>query len=253
MPRQFVPPRIALILLVIASEARAQTPLPTFEAATVRRSATAASESHRQDVQLQPGRLLLGNVRLITCLQIAYNISPNQISGPDWLKTESVDIVGKAPEAVGEDQIRLMLHGLLAERFKLKLHRETREVASYILTVGKNGPKMQESTKEGPGKLQGTKNVLRVEGATMDEFVGVLTQPLQSPVVNQTGLTKRYDFVLDMSPYVPTDRQPGDPPPDMAAIMITALNEKLGLKLESKKTPIEILVIDRMEKIPTEN
>jgi uncharacterized protein (TIGR03435 family) len=87
----------------------------------------------------------------------------------------------------------------------------------------------------------------------MDEFVGILTQPLQSPVVNQTGLTKRYDFLLDMSPYLPTDRQPGDPPPDMAGIMITALNEKLGLKLESKKAPIEILVIDHMEKTPTEN
>src|SRR6185295_8828913 len=80
-----------------------------------------------------------------------------------------------------------------------------------------------------------------IERATMEEFVGVLTQPLQSPVLSQTGLTKRYDFVLDNSP------------PDMAGILVTALNEKLGLNLESKKAPIEILVIDRMEKIPTEN
>ena len=101
----------------------------------------------------------------------------------------------------------------VAERFKLKIHRE---------------------------------------GATMEEFVGTLTQPLRSPVVNQTGLTKRYDFVLDMTPYV-RERQPGDPPPDRAAALMTALHEKLGLKLESKKAPIEILVIDRMEKIPTEN
>jgi len=77
-------------------------------------------------------------------------------------------------------------------------------------------------------------------------------QPLQSPVVNQTGLTKRYDFVLDLTRYVP-ERNPGDPPQDRAGTLMTALHEKLGLKLESKKAPIEILVIDRMEKIPTEN
>jgi uncharacterized protein (TIGR03435 family) len=108
-----------------------------------------------------------------------------------------------------------MLQNLLADRFKLKLHRETKAVDSFVLTVGKSGAKLEESTKEGPGKLQGAKNLLRVEGATMEEFVGVLTQPLQSPVVNQTGLTKRYDFVLDMTPYVP-ERNPGDPPPDRA-------------------------------------
>ncbi len=125
---------------------------------------------------------------------------------------------------------------------------------AYLLTVGKNGPKMQESLKEGPGRLQGSKAVLRVEGATMEEFVGVLAQPLQSPVVNQTGLTKRYDFTLDMSPYMPVGpKDAGDPPMDPVGAMITALHEKLGLKLESKKTPIEILVIDHIERTPTEN
>lgn len=243
---------IPLFLLTITTWG--QTPRPTFEVATVRPSAVPESvrKPDREHVQLLPGRLLLGNVRLSTCLQIAYNIRPVQISGPDWLRDTFVDIVAKSATPVPESEIRMMLQNLLADRFRLKLHRETKPVDSYILTVGRNGPKLQESTKEGAGKLQGSKNVLRVEGATMEEFVGVLTQPLGSPVLNQTGLTKRYDFALDMTPYVP-ESNPGDPPPGRAGALITPLHEKLGLKLESKKAPIEILVIDHMEKTPTEN
>ncbi len=115
--------RIALTLLALNAIAAAQTPaaagpVPTFEVATIRRSNPADRESHRQDVQIQAGRLQLANARLITCLQVAYNVLPAQIAGPDWLKTESFDIVAKTAEAVPEDQIRIMLQNLLADRLK---------------------------------------------------------------------------------------------------------------------------------------
>jgi uncharacterized protein (TIGR03435 family) len=195
------------------------------------------------------------NVTLSACIQWAYSVRDYQVSGPGWLTEDRYDITAKAVGAVPDDQLRLMLQALLAERFQLTLHRQTKELQSYALVVGKNGPKLKESTSEGATNIQRSRQGLgvTVERATMAQLAEALSQVLRVPVFDNTGLTGRYDATLDVMAYIPLDVKPGDPPPDLISIAITALQDLLGLKLEARKTPVEILTIDHAERAPTEN
>jgi uncharacterized protein (TIGR03435 family) len=143
----------------------------------------------------------------------------------------------------------------LAERFQLTLHRQTKELQSYALVVSKNGPKLKESTSEGATNIQRSRQGLgvTVERATIAQLAEALSQVLRVPVFDMTGLTGRYDATLDVMAYIPLDIKPGDPPPDLIGIAITALQDLLGLKLEARKGPVEILAIDHAERAPTEN
>ena len=149
-----------------------------------------------------------------------------------------------------------MLRALLAERFKLAFHRQTKEMSAYVVTVGKNGHKLRPSEGPGPARLSSKGMAASAEQATVAEMTELLTTPLRAPVVDETGLKGRFDFNLDVSPYISevlTKRPQGDSIPDLIALGITAIQEQLGLKVDSRKVPVEILVIDHVEKIPTEN
>ena len=148
-----------------------------------------------------------------------------------------------------------MLQALLADRFKLTFHRQTKDLPVYALTVGKNGHKLHESEGDGPGSIKPNKLGVVAQRTTLAEAADLLSQPLQTPVVDMTGLTGRYDFSIDLAPYISGDlrRGPGDQAPDIIAIAMTAIQEQLGLKLEPRKAPIEMLVVDHAEKVPTEN
>ena len=207
-----------------------------------------------EKIDASPGNLTMRNVRLISCLQWAYALRSFQVSGPEWLDSERFDIVAKPPRPVPEAKLRLMLRSLLADRFRLAFHSQSKQRSVYALVVG-NAPKLRESEGDrgaaSTNSKKGNPGVLDAQRTTMTEFAELLSAgPLGTPVINMTGLQGRYDFNLDLSPLLATE---GGQRPDPAAIITLAVQKQLGLRLEPRKAPLEILVVDHMDKIPAAN
>lgn len=176
----------------------------------------------------------------------AYQLRDHQVAGgPGWVETEPFDISAKAEGPASNDQLRIMLQALLADRFQLKFHRETREQPVYSLVLAKGGSKLQEAKSAGRGVGFGARGRLNGKGADMATFAIALAGKLGRSVVDRTGLTGFYDFVVT---WTPDEEQTNSPGPSL----FTAIQEQLGLRLESTKGPVEILVIDHAEK-PSEN
>jgi uncharacterized protein (TIGR03435 family) len=230
------------------------------------------------------------------------------------LDTERFDIVAKVPPDTTKEQVLVMWQNLLAERFQLKLHRETKEIPIYELVVGKNGPKLKESApdpeppKDQPPKLADgpppppMRATTRPDGCrvppggrgfdvmimpgrfrmcaskmALESLANLLTGQLDRPLFDKTGLTGKYDFKLEFQPdgpmgmtlgpagggLVQSATQPGPAPEGVPALsgpnqepappIAAAFQSQLGLKLEAKKAPADMLIIDKIEKMPTEN
>jgi len=231
---------------------------------------------------------------------IAYDVKPFQVSGPGWMDAERYELSATMPPETTKEQFRTMMQNLLADRFKLAAHRETREIPIYALVVAKNGPKMKESTavpapengeppeppavpahpkigtdgfpvisEKRPGlstMMMPGRTRLTAQQQTMQDLADRLTDVLARPVMDETSLSAKYDFVLTftleamntpgtMSPmtgradasstYVPDGEAPQD--------LFTSIQTQLGLRLASKKGPVSTVVIDHLEKAPTEN
>jgi uncharacterized protein (TIGR03435 family) len=233
------------------------TPAPAFDVASIKVSqiGKAGGEgSRRENVNSSPGSLTMRNVSLSSCIRWAYNVKQFQVSGPAWLESERYDVLAKAGDPASTDQLRLMLQALLANRFKLTLHREEKVMPTYVLVVAKNGPKFHQSEGEGKSSLKGSKaGVVNAEKTSMTQLADILAQPLRCPITDMTGLKGLYDFTVDLTSYIPTEFKPGDPPPDIVGIAMSVLQDQLGLKLEAKKVPVEILIVDHADKVPSEN
>jgi bla regulator protein blaR1 len=244
-----------LVGLANAPSSRAQSQgdaasRPAFEVASVKLTAHGRNAEgwSYSDVKIaSPGRLVGTNASLDECIRWAYDIKEYQISRPDWLNSDaaSYDIEAKAPPNTTPRQMRLMLQTLLGERFKLVLHRETKLLPVYWLKVGKNGPHLQRTTLDAGGGLtaNGGREGVRVTGdsATMETLAHRLSLDLDHPVFDKTGIQGTFWIRLEWA-------REGDGPSVFAAVQ-----EQLGLKLEASKAPIEILVIDHAERMPTEN
>jgi len=204
------------------------------------------------------------NTTLNDLITFAYGIHVRQIvGGPSWLESERFDISAK-PEQPGipnATQLRTMVQKLLAERFGLAFHSEKREMSAYVITVAKEGPKLSKNETGGilPGFGGRGPGAVGVRNSTMTEFAGFLqARILDRPVVDQTGLSARFDFTLE---WRPDPTQPGPQggnapqlPPEIESRpdLFTAVQEQLGLKLENTKAPVEVYVIDKVQK-PSEN
>ncbi len=193
-----------------------------------------------------PAGLTARNATLSGCIQWAYGVRDYQVSGPGWLNDDRFDIMAKAAGEVPEDRLRLMLQSLLADRFKLTLHHSSKELQAYALTIAKSGSKLKESATDGPPSIRRNQGGVTLERATMAQLADALTQLLQIPVIDDTGLKGRYDATVNVTPY-------SSGPADLVSIAITALQDLLGLKLEARKTQQDILVVDHAERTPTEN
>jgi uncharacterized protein (TIGR03435 family) len=250
----FFRPANPAIFLFAALSCFAQ--MPAFDVASVRPSPNAANglnqlNDGREPIHTSPGSLTIRGASLRICIQWAYDIPPFQIEGPAWLKDTGFDIVAKAAEPVDDDHMRLMLRTLLAARFGLKAHSERKEMQVYELTLAKGGPKFRESTTEGsPIFSSPGKGALVAERATMSDFAEKISEALGRPVMDATGLKGRYDLHMDATAYMATS---GDGPMDAVGFLFNALQQQLGVKLESRKDTPKILVVDSMEKTPTEN
>jgi uncharacterized protein (TIGR03435 family) len=226
-----------------------------FETASIRPAQTpqgAGLAAFRESINPTPGGLTLRNVSLRSCIRWAYDLKPYQLVGPDWLKDRRFDVIAKAGSEVSEDQLRQMLRALLADRFKLVIHRQSRELAAYALLVGKAPLKLQRKEGDGQGTMTGAGLVYQAHGVPVSRLANILTSMTKFPVLDMTGLDGVYDFTLDMRPYLP-QRQPGDPPLDLVGIASSAMQEQLGLKLESRRAHVEITVVDHAERTPGEN
>ena len=261
---------IAGLALLVAGGAAAQTPAapPAFEVASVKVSQTnptprdgggrglLGGRGGRGSIQTSPASLTMRNVTLKNAVRWAYHVSEYQVSGPDWLDSARFDIVARAPDGSSEEQLQLMLQRLLADRFKLVLHRQTKEFQVFVLSPGKNGPKLQESTSTGEGTIeaQADRMTVVVQRTPLSQMIDMLTPVLGAPVLDMTGLKGKYDITVNIANYLADMQSAGvGTPTDPLSIVKAALEQQVGLKLESRKMPLDVLVVDSAEKIPTEN
>ena len=244
-----------IVLAAFAVMAAHAADQKSFDVASIR----PAQPGQRGDgVQMEPGVVTLRNATLRSCIRFAYHVEDYQISGPSMLDEARFDIVAKAATAAPGDDLRLMMRSLLDERFKLAFHKEPREMTALVLVVAKGGHKLTPNEVEGKPSFQTGKLNLTGKGATLGQLTDFLSHELRQPVIDQTGLTGRFDFFLDINAYVneevmKTAGPNGGPPTEAPAIIAQAMQKQLGLKVEPRKLPIDVIVVDRMEKAPTEN
>jgi uncharacterized protein (TIGR03435 family) len=237
------------LLASSALVAAAQAPVE-FEVATIKPVPPQAEgrTSTRMSSDTDTGKLNYTNVNLKEVIGKAFRVQQYQIAGPDWIETERFDIVARFPPHSTGDQVPLMLQALLEDRFKLALHRETKELPTYALVLAKNGPKFKTTESEGL-TINSNRTHWHVEAkASMQRLAEILSEEVGRPVLDQTGLSGSYEMTLD---WAPDDAPANDATPGPS--IFTALQEQLGLRLDSAKGPVEMLVIDRAERIPTEN
>ena len=199
------------------------------------------------------------NVSLKSCIGWAWHVFAYQVTGPDWLDSQRYEIAGKATGPATEEQLRLMMQGLLQERFKLALHHQTKELSAYVLVPGKNGPKVQESKTEGETSIEPNQKQMSVtvQRAPVSQLVEMLSNVLRAPVVDQTGLKGRYDLTVNVAKYAADMAAQGKSldgaPADPLTLISLVLQEEFGLKLEAKKMPLDLVIVDHAEKAPVEN
>jgi uncharacterized protein (TIGR03435 family) len=205
------------------------------------------------------------NTSLSDLIADAYVVHPSQIIGaPDWMASEKYNLLAQ-PDAEGQpndEQVRTMLQKLIADRFKFTFHIEKRDLSVYVLRVGKDGHKLTRNDNNPGGRpslLFRTLGQLPAQHATMAEFASLLQRAVMDrPVVDQTGLSGRWDFLLIWRPdefqFASLGGVPANLPPDVANApdLYSAIEQQLGLKLESTKAPTDVMVIDHVEK-PSEN
>lgn len=251
------------LFLLVSGAVRGQSPAQaraSFEVASIKPSDPGANGSR---IGIEPGGVFSArNVTLKTMIVQAYEVRDFQISGgPGWMDTESYDILakGNGPEVSEDDLIRMTqaqrdefqqhmlarLQSLLADRFRLRIHKETKEMPVYALVVARNGPKIVKAgdnfgpqsglsvhrTAEGKTQVMGTQ-------FPVSSLVRALSNQAGRIVIDKTGLQGNYDFKLTFAPDLSDTGGPS---------IFTALEEQLGLKLESQKGPMEVLVIDSVE------
>jgi uncharacterized protein (TIGR03435 family) len=232
---------------------------PAFDVASIHVSqiGKAGGEgSRRENIQFTPDTVTMRNVSFKSAICWGYHVFDYQVSGPDWLQSERYDIVAKAAGTATEGQLRTMMQTLLAERFKLALHHQTKEFAAYALVVAKNGPKFHESQSEGESSIEPDQKRMSVtvHRTPISQLTEMLSNVFHAPVVDMTELKGKYDVTLNLAKYVGDIQPKGDgAPPDVLSIISMGLQEELGLKLESRKLSLDLLIIDRAEKAPVEN
>jgi uncharacterized protein (TIGR03435 family) len=278
------PVAACFLLLALTCGLRAQSESrPAFAVASIKPNGSAWSEPthHPMNVHLEPGgRLTAQNAPLSLIIQRAYGVQAFQIiGGPAWINTDGFDIEAKPEGAVDPKQTWLMLQTLLADRFKLVLRHETRELPVYDLKIAKNGPKLptpkpvecvsRPPRKAGPGQANcgyvagplGPSDVLELQGTKvhMADFISKLVLVLGRPVIDKTGFTGDFDLNLTFSADEATVGLPGfgvsgDPGGSKVPSnpkqpnIFAALEAQLGLKLVSAKGPVEVLVVEHVER-----
>lgn len=230
-----------------------------------------------------PGQITFTNVTLFNVILRAWDVYAFQLSAPDWMSSQKYDIVARVPRGASKQQGSRMLQALVAERFHLALHHETKELQGSELVVGRGGSKLEPSSDSGlpeaprpetPPRtdvngypeLSGPGLLLMegVRGQAVVVFLTARTQPLSAlvellsrefhlPVLNKTGLVGKFDFKLEFAPQAP-GALPAEAADDSAAPnLTTAVQQQLGLRLNPGRVATDVLIVDKADKVPTEN
>jgi uncharacterized protein (TIGR03435 family) len=252
---------VALIFIAACARSGQLPPAaPAFDAASVK--ASKPGDSRGSTFQFTPGGgLMITNGTLRDIIETAYNVRDFQIpGGPGWLNSERYDISARSASDSTQTETRIKLQTLLAQRFQLRVHREMREVPVYALVAGRSGSKLVEAgasvSERSTAGIRASCGHIAGTMASMANLAVYLERQLRRPVVDRTGLSGRYNFQLDWAP----DSGPCSMPADAGAAVgssdgpsiFTAVQEELGLKLESTKGPVEAVVVDHAQK-PDEN
>ncbi|MGB7267488.1 MAG: TIGR03435 family protein [Terracidiphilus sp.] len=249
-----------LISLAFASSVafgQAPPPAPAFEVASVKPDQRIVGLDYNNQLTYSFGRFTARNVTLKRLVAEAYRVQLSQISGPSWIDRNEYDIDARTAEGATREQMALMLRSLLASRFNLQQQSETREMRVYDLVVGNTGPKIHPI---GDGETAAANSGSSFHGdmRKFADFLAVMfTMPAASspsepviaggpqiPVLDKTGLTGIYDFSVDMRPELGTDG---------FTSWQRILQDQLGLKIESRKENVSVMVIDEAAKVPTAN
>ena len=239
--------RTLLVLLLPLAMKPQAAPAPAFEVASVKFSDRQAGSWFR----FLPGGRLSATSWTKQTIQIAFGVEDYQVSGgPGWLGTDWYDIEAKAasPDATKEE-ITVMLRSLLTERFKLRVHQETKEFPAYNLVVDKNGPKLRP-LKDGEKSLCGRDNSNSCGTRTTAQLANNLHYTLGGPVFDKTGLEGKFDILLLFDVYSIRGQTP--PAGYDQPSLYSALQQQLGLRLEQQKTSMPVIVVDSIQR-PTEN
>jgi len=222
----------------------------SFEVVSIRPAAAAANAGTSVEL-FEGGRLRIANEPAKLLLRMAFQMQDAQIAGgPAWLDTDRYDIEAKTgrPEKITREQMGPLMQSLLAERFHLRFHRETKELTVGALVISRSGPKLRAKTaEEGSGMNTSggpERSHLIATGTSMELLAGYLGNRLGRIVVDRTGLTESYDFTLEWSP--------GETADSSLPSLVTALRDQLGLRIEPQKASAEVLVIDAISR-PSEN
>jgi uncharacterized protein (TIGR03435 family) len=247
----------------MAISAQTETPAaaqsPAFDVASIRsspggegRGGRGGPNFLRGPIQITPDGVIARAATLKAVIAWANAAKEFQVTGPDWLGSERFDIVAKAAAPSTEDQLRAMMRTLLGDRFKLALHQTTKEMQAYVLVIAKGGSKLVESTSEGESQIEPDRNKMQITilRTPISQLTDLLYNVLRTPMVDETGLKGRYDLNVNVAKYAAMS---ADGAPDPIGLIQTALEEELGLKMESRKMPIDLFVVDRVEKSATEN
>jgi uncharacterized protein (TIGR03435 family) len=245
---------LGLLTLVLLSSQPSVSAQQSFEVASIKRSKTDRPSDY---IQLPPGRLSARNVRPRALILFAFGLHGGfDVAGePPWIATERFDIEARSENAATPGQVRVMLQSLLAERFSLTFHREKRDIDGFALRqqrIGVLGPNLMPSEVDcsrnrsmprcrgGSIGPDGSGARLRLYGTPLHAILREIVRDVQAPVVDNTGLTGPFDIELRWSPeFAPSGDLPGMP---------TALREQLGLTLERQRVPVDVFVIDRIER-----
>ncbi len=253
--------RLAILLgMAGCAFGQANSPRLEFEVASIKPSRPGAQGAM---IRPMPGgqTYLATNVPVRLMIKLMYHLTDQQISGgPGWLDTDEFDVHAKADHSHSLEELHVMFQNLLVGRFKLQFHKETKELPAYVRVVDKSGSKLK--LNDGPDPFD-----VPVKGSGFGKFEATHCSMsylswfvagqwnIEKPVFDKTGLEGFYDFKLEFTPELPEnlpqevrDRLPPANGPDL----LTALRQQLGLKLESRKMPVEVMVIDHAEK-PSEN
>lgn len=253
----------AAAFVVFAALVSAQAPpAQKFEVASVKTMKNGNGSVHGGPGTSSPERITYSGVTLMSLLEQTYKVARFQVSGPEWLSQERYEIIANLPPETTKDGLNAMVQNLLADRFQLNFHHETKELTSYELIVAKGGFKLKESANVlrlpdgriaqmgsagAPAGRTDGKNRLSGRSASMALLASSLEFELGTLVKDKTGLTGYYDYQVDYASGA------GDASTQSPAPLLSTVLEDFGLKLQKIIGPIDILVVDRVLRQPTEN
>ena len=239
----------------------ADTP-PTFDSADIHVSAPATNPYARGGV-MRGGRYEVRTATLVDLIRMAYDIDADKVvGGPNWLESDRFDVIAKAPSTTSQETARLMLQNLLADRFKLVVHKDTKPLPVFVLSLGKGKPKLKEAAGSGNNGCQGQPQtpqpgvipnaIVNCRNVTMEMFAQSLRQMagayVTTVVLDQTALKGAWDFDLEW-----TARALLTFAGDKAITIYDAVDKQLGLKLEPKTVPTPVIAVDSVNRKPTDN